>query len=46
MEPEEERVKPDDGSGLEPRPHAVDIYDRVCNDTIEELKRPPSSLVY
>ena len=46
MKPEEERVKPDDGSELDPRPHAVDIYDRVCDDTIEEFKRPPSSLVY
>ncbi len=33
-------------SGLEPRPHAVDIYDRVCDDTIEELGRPWSSLAY
>ncbi len=46
MDAEEERVKPDDGSELEPRPHAVDIYERVCDDTIEELKRPPSSLVF
>ena len=33
-------------SELEPRPHAVDIYERVCDDTIEELGRPWSSLVY
>jgi formate/nitrite transporter FocA (FNT family) len=33
-------------SGLEPRPHAVDIYERVCDDTIEELKRPPGSLAF
>ena len=46
MDVEKERVKPDDGSELEPRPHAVDIYNRVCEDTVEELKRPPSSLVY
>ena len=46
MDPEEERVKPDDGSELQPRPHAVDIYNRVCEDTVEELQRPPSSLVY
>ena len=46
MDAEDERVKPDDGSELEPRPHAVDIYERVCDDTEEELKRPPSSLVY
>ena len=43
---DEERVKPDDGSELEPRPHAVDIYERVCDDTIEELERPPSSLAF
>lgn len=43
---DDERVKPDDGSELDPRPHAVDIYERVCDDTIEELKRPPSSLVF
>jgi formate/nitrite transporter FocA (FNT family) len=46
VDPAEERVKPDDGSALEPRPHAVDIYERVCDDTIEELRRPPSSLAY
>jgi formate/nitrite transporter FocA (FNT family) len=35
-----------DASPLEPRPHAVDIYERVCDDTIEELERPPGSLVF
>jgi formate/nitrite transporter FocA (FNT family) len=43
---EDERVKPHDGSELEPRPHAVDIYERVCDDTVEELERPPSSLAF
>lgn len=33
-------------SELEPRPHAVDIYERVCDDTVEELGRPPSSLAF
>jgi formate-nitrite transporter family protein len=42
----DERVKPRDGSELEPRPHAVDIYERVCDDTVEELERPPSSLAF
>jgi formate/nitrite transporter FocA (FNT family) len=42
----DERVKPKDGSELEPRPHAVDIYERVCDDTVEELRRPPSSLAF
>lgn len=46
MAQDEERVKPKDGSELDPRPHAVDIYERVCDDTIEELKRPPGSLVF
>ena len=46
MDADEERVKPDDGSELEPRPHAVDIYERVCDDTVEELRRPPSSLAF
>ena len=46
MDAEDERIKPDDGSGLDPRPHAVDIYERVCDDTEEELRRPRSSLVY
>lgn len=46
MKTEDERVKPDDGSELDPRPHAVDIYDRLCADTEEELTRPPSSLAY
>ncbi len=46
MHAEEERVKPRDGSELEPRPHAVDIYERVCDDTVEELRRPPSSLAF
>lgn len=46
MDAEDERVKPDDGSELDPRPHAVDIYERVCDDTVEELQRPPSSLAY
>lgn len=31
---------------LPPRPHAVDIYERVCDDTVEELERPPSSLAF
>jgi formate/nitrite transporter FocA (FNT family) len=46
MKPDEERVKPRDGSELEPRPHAVDIYERVCDDTVEELRRPPGSLAF
>ena len=46
MGADDERVKPQDGSELEPRPHAVDIYERVCDDTIEELQRPPSSLAF
>jgi len=46
MSAEDERVKPDDGSELEPRPHAIDIYERVCEDTVEELERPPSSLAF
>jgi formate/nitrite transporter FocA (FNT family) len=46
MRAEDERVKPRDGSELEPRPHAVDIYERVCDDTVEELRRPPSSLAF
>jgi formate-nitrite transporter family protein len=46
MDAADERVKPDDGSELDPRPHAVDIYERVCDDTIEELERPPSSLAF
>ena len=44
MDASEERVKPHDGSELEPRPHAVDIYERICDDTVEELQRPPTSL--
>lgn len=28
------------------RPHAVDIYERVCDDTVEELERPDSSIVF
>ncbi len=46
MAAKNERVKPRDGSELEPRPHAVDIYERVCDDTVEELRRPPSSLAF
>ena len=46
MNASDERVKPRDGSELEPRPHAVDIYERVCDDTVEELERPPSSLAF
>ncbi len=40
MDGSDERVKPKDGSELEPRPHAVDIYERICDDTVEELRRP------
>jgi formate/nitrite transporter FocA (FNT family) len=32
--------------GESSRPHAVDIYQRVCDDTAEELMRPISSLFY
>ena len=46
MDAAEERLKPPEDSPLEPRPHAVDIYERVCDDTIEELRRPPGSLVF
>ena len=46
MDAPEERLKPPEDSPLEPRPHAVDIYDRVCDDTIEELRRPPGSLAF
>ena len=28
------------------RPHALDIYERICEDTAEELGRPEGSLVY
>ena len=28
------------------RPHALDIYERVCDDTAEELERPEGSLFY
>jgi formate/nitrite transporter FocA (FNT family) len=28
------------------RPHALDIYERVCEDTQEELSRPPGSIVF
>ncbi len=28
------------------RPHAIDIYERVCEDTVEELGRPEGSLFY
>jgi len=28
------------------RPHALDIYERICEDTAEELDRPEGSLVY
>ena len=28
------------------RPHALDIYERVCEDTVEELERPPGSIVF
>ena len=28
------------------RPHALDIYERVCKDTAEELSRPQGSLFY
>ena len=46
MEASEKHATGSEGSELEPRPHAVDIYERVCDDTIEELGRPWSSLVY
>ncbi len=36
----------DEDSGLDPRPHAVDIYERVIEDTVEELERPWTSLLY
>ncbi len=28
------------------RPHALDIYERICEDTAEELSRPQGSLFY
>ncbi|MDQ3758758.1 MAG: formate/nitrite transporter family protein [Actinomycetota bacterium] len=28
------------------RPHALDIYERICEDTAEELSRPQGSLIY
>jgi formate/nitrite transporter FocA (FNT family) len=28
------------------RPHALDIYERICDDTEEELSRPEGSLVF
>ena len=37
-----ERREQDESS----RPHALDIYERVCEDTAEELGRPPGSLFY
>ena len=46
MDASEERLKPAEESPLEPRPHAVDIYERVCDDTVEELRRPPGSLAF
>jgi len=32
--------------GESSRPHALDIYERVCEDTAEELSRPQGSLFY
>ena len=32
------------GDGESSRPHALDIYERVCDDTAEELSRPQGSL--
>ncbi len=34
------------GDGESSRPHALDIYERVCEDTAEELSRPQGSLFY
>ena len=46
MEASGESTRPARKSPLEPRPHAVDIYERVCDDTVEELRRPPGSLAF
>jgi formate/nitrite transporter FocA (FNT family) len=46
MEASGESTEPARESPLEPRPHAVDIYERVCEDTVEELGRPISSLAF
>lgn len=34
------------GSESDSRPHALDIYERVCEDTEEELERPIRSLAF
>jgi len=34
------------GDGESSRPHALDIYERICEDTAEELSRPEGSLFY
>jgi formate-nitrite transporter family protein len=35
-----------DGDGESSRPHALDIYERICEDTEEELSRPQGSLFF
>jgi formate-nitrite transporter family protein len=34
------------GDGESSRPHALDIYERICEDTEEELSRPQGSLFF
>jgi len=41
--------KPDQKKGdaeLDARPHALDIYEQICEDTEEEIERPFSSLCF
>ncbi|MDQ2676314.1 MAG: formate/nitrite transporter family protein, partial [Actinomycetota bacterium] len=39
-----ERDRSEDGESS--RPHALDIYERICDDTAEELSRPEGSLFF